>query len=367
MNFKQTQRVGASVARHSLLVAGFSAAIGVGLSRPAYSGAVIFNSPDPAFQTVALGVNDLGHLNFSTSVFRPTNASAAGLASLFPDGTWRDATAPGCLCEGWGLAATTSGSRISGYANQAIGTSGLTLESFSSTTTTALSNVSLSSASGVKVTHDYGVSSVGGMFKGKVTIANTSSDAISDIVYRRVMDWDVPPTEFREFVSHYGVTGNLESAGGNVRFASDNGFASSNPISAAGSIIPSSINSDFIDLGPSDHGSVFDFAFGDLGAGKSREFDIFYGAFDNEESALSALPSLALNLWSFGQSSAGGSAQNDGTTYVFGFRGVGSFVPLPPGGPVSSVPGPLPLFGMGAGFGMSRVLRRRIKAAKVGA
>ena len=47
-----------------------------------------------------------------------------------------------------------------------------------------------------------------------------------------------PPTEFSEFVTHSGVAANLESAGGNVRYASNNGFASSNPLSAAGTTGP---------------------------------------------------------------------------------------------------------------------------------
>jgi len=67
------------------------------------------------------------------------------------------------------------------------------------------------------------------------------------------MDWDVPPTQFYEFVSHFGVEENLESAGGNVRFASDNGFATSDPRSYPYEILFGTIDSNFFQKGPSDH------------------------------------------------------------------------------------------------------------------
>jgi len=329
---------------------------------PAYAQAQIFNGGTPATSTVALGVNQLGHLNIPSGL--NSNSSRLGLSYLFPDGSWRDATSPGCFCEGWGLAVTPFGfSRVSGFANESSGTSGLTLETFTSTPTTAKSAVSLTSSTGVKITHDYGVSNSFNVFKGVVKIENTSGNQIDDVVYRRVMDWDVPLTEFAEFVTHRGVAGNLESTGGNVRFASDNGFASSDPLSPAGEILPST-NVDFVDLGTADHGSVFDFAFGAISSGESKEFEIFYGAFSDEDSALAAIPSLGLNVYSLGQSNVGGLPNNDGPTFLFGFRGMGSFVPDPPD--PSSVPGPLPLLGCGAGLAWSRVLRRRIKAVRGG-
>jgi len=348
---------------HRVLIAASLSALAswVG-SQPAHAGDVIFNNTNPSLADVALGVNDLGHLNFTSSTFSPINTGGAtGLSYKFPDGSWRDATAPGCYCEGWGLALTlpTSTIPVSGYANVSGGTAGLTLSSFTSTGTTALSQVSLTLAPAVTVSHDY--SAVANGFKGKVTVKNTSAtDTVTNIVYRRAMDWDVPPTEFNEFVSHYGVVGNLIPAvGGKLLNASDNGFASSDPQTAAGFILPGSFNTDFVDLGPADQGSVFDFAFGDLAAGESLSFDIFYGAFPDEAAALSALPPLALNLFSLGQSNKAGGADNNAPTYVFGFRGVGVSTPLP-----ANVPGPLPLVGCGAGLGWSRALRRRIKVAK---
>ncbi len=268
-------------------------------------GAVIFNNADPSLASVALGVNDAGHLNFSDPLgFSPVNAGATGLSYRFPDGTWRDATSPGCLCEGWGVAVTDPfGSRVAGWVNQSSGSGGLKGGTFGSTTTTASSFIQLADYP-VDIGHFYGVSLVPNVFQGNVTITNSGTETVTDVVYRRVMDWDVPPTQLFEYVSHFGVESNLESAGGKVRFASNNGFASSDPRWYPGEIFlsDSSINVDFFQKGPADHGSVFDFAFGDLAPGESRTFNIFYGAAANLADAQAAIEKLKPDVWSFGQS-----------------------------------------------------------------
>jgi len=263
-------------------------------------GAVIFNNADPSLASVALGVNDAGHLNFSDPLgFGPVNAGATGLSYRFTDGTWRDATSPGCLCEGWGVAVTDPfGSRVAGWVNQSSGSGGLKGGTFGSTTTTASSFIQLADYP-VDIGHFYGVSLVPNVFQGNVTITNSGTETVTDVVYRRVMDWDVPATEFNGYVSHFGVESNLESAGGKVRFASDNGFASSDPRTYAGGNF---INVDFFQKGPADQGSVFDFAFGDLAPGESRTFNIFYGAAANLADAQAAIAKLKPDVWSFGQS-----------------------------------------------------------------
>ena len=296
-------------------------------TQSAHANAVIFNNADPALRTLALGVNDAGNLNIFDSSFSTTNGNggATGLARLFADGTWRDATSPGCLCEGWGVAASSlAGGRFAGWANEALGSGGLTGGLFGSTTTTATSQIDLA-ALPIRVSHAYGPSLAPNAFQGNVSIVNTGTDKVTDVVYRRVMDWDVPPTQFYEFVSHFGVEENLESAGGNVRFASDNGFAVSDPRSYAGQILGGTINSNFFQKGPADHGSVFDFAFGDLDPGQSRTFNIFYGAGATLSEAQSTIAILEPDVWSFGQSIDYGSyTPNDNSpTFLFAFGGVG--------------------------------------------
>lgn len=284
-------------------------------------GAVIFNHLDPSQATVALGVNNEGHLNFWDmdnnhyswdDGFSTSNGTfgAFGLAVKFPDGTWRDATAPGCLCEGWGLAVTlANGDRVAGTASvdNWPGVTGLTDGVFGATATTATSQVSLVDAP-VVVTHAYGVSLVPGIFQGNVTITNTGLETVTDVVYRRAMDWDIPPTEFNEYISHYGVEENLVSNDGNVLHASNNGFESVDPRDTPWPISPESENVDLVHFGPDDHGSLFDFAFGRLEPGESRVFNIFYGVAENEEAAHAAMALLNPNVYSFGQATVGGGA-----------------------------------------------------------
>lgn len=291
---------------------------------PAYAGAIIYNSNNISAATIALGVNDEGHLNFSGGV-RPGNSSAMGIAYRFPDGEFYDATSPGCLCEGWGVAVTRAdGQTVAGFANVAAGTAGLTGGSFSSTTTRATSQIGLSDAP-VVITHAYGVSLAPNLFQGNITITNTGTTALNNVTYRRAMDWDVPGTEFSEYVTHKGVLANLTTNGGAVLRASDNGFASSDPRQSIGQVMAGTTNTDFVDSGAADHGSVFDFAFGSLAAGESRTFNIYYGAAANETAALDALNTINADVYSLGQSRAdGGGPANDAPTFIFAFGGVGT-------------------------------------------
>lgn len=289
----------------------------------AQAGAVI------QYGNTLLGVNDGGELNFNG--FHP-----AGGSSVY--GVYRigvgDAISPGCPCEGWGVSTSYdfggSTSLTSGFLNRSAGNGGLTGGTFGSTSSTAISTIGLSGAP-VQITHQFGGSLASDVFQVNVTITNTGTGTANDIVYRRAMDWDVPPTEFSEFVTHSGVAANLESAGGNVRYASNNGFASSNPLSAAGTTGPefignASVNQDFVDLGAADHGSVFDFAFGSLAAGESRSFNIFYGSAANESQALAKLNQLGVDLYSLGQSSinVGTGPRLDETTGLPLFTETGS-------------------------------------------
>lgn len=310
----------------SSLVLGLATGLGLSFPQLSQAGGVIFNNTNPSLASLALGINNEGHLNFEDPLFRPNNSAATGLSFRFADGKFEDATSPGCYCEGWGVAATNSGIRVAGWANVSSGSGGLTGGVFGSTGTTASSFIGLSDAP-LGIQHFYGISLAPDVFQGNVTITNNGTEVISDIVYRRVMDWDVPRSEFFEYVSHSGVVSNLESAGGNVRFASDNGFASSDPRTLPGEILAGTTNTDFFQSGPADHGSVFDFAFGNLNPGQSRTFNIFYGAAPNLAAAQSAITQLNPQVWSFGQSTSGVTPANDQPTFLFAFNGVGGGEP----------------------------------------
>lgn len=282
----------------------------------AYAGAVI------TYGATSLGVNDSAELNFFGN--GPGGSMTYG---VFRAGVG-DAISPGCLCEGWGVSTSYgSASPTSGFVNRSAGNGGLTGGVFGSTAVTATSSINLSGAP-ITVNHLFGPSLQPDIFQVNVSITNMGSATANDVRYRRVMDWDVPPTVFREFVTHQGVVANLTGAGGNVLYASDNGFATSNPLFGADRINVGTVNTDFVDNGPNDHGSVFDFAFGDLATGESRTFNIFYGSRESEASALSALAALGVDVFSLGQNSApGGATTGTPATFIFAFGGVGGVAP----------------------------------------
>ena len=301
---------------------------------------------------IALGVNDAGHLNTTVGNVAQ-NAGRTGLSYDFAgDGSnFRDATSPGCFCEGWGVSVDGS---VSGSANVNFGSPiNLTVDSFSSTATTATSAVHLSSLPGISVTHAYAPAdnAPGALFKSVVTIANTTGATVDDVKYVRVMDWDVPLTEFSEYVTIQGTatTTLLERS-------HDNGFNSADPLASDSPLNAATADVDFVDDGPADHGAYFRFNFGSLADGESAEFTIFYGAAANQREAEAAIAAEGIELFSLGQSNPTGSPGDDLPTYIFGFTGVGGEPVIP------DVPEPATIALLGLGLAGFAGRRRKAKA-----
>ena len=283
------------------------------------TGAIIYNSTLSGEQKIALGVNREGHLNTRIGDIT-SNASATGLAYKWSDDRWIDATSPGCLCEGWGA----SGNGHVGRANVAVGgVSGLTVESFESSTANITSVTSIGPADDkvLQVTHEYGPSPEAQhtLFQGLVTVTNVSDKVVENVRYRRVMDWDIHPTEFSEYVSHGGVSASLGAAAApKLIDACDNGFENPTPFGGCRPIDYSTKNSDFNHSGPRDHGSSFNFQLPDLNCGESISFMIYYGVADTRALALDAIDAVGASIYSLGAS----RSSRDGITYIFGFKGV---------------------------------------------
>ena len=296
-------------------------------SFPSYG--VIYNSTVVADRKIALGVNPEGHLNTPRGSGPTTNAGGStGIAYKFSPGeNWKDATSPGCLCEGFGVSALDGyGVMTSGFANVAVngGARNLEVKSFVVDTTSIVSTVWIKDSKGqplLEVTHRYGPSAEAPefLFQGLVTVTNISGTPLKDIRYRRVMDWDVPPTEFSEHVTHVGVAASYASSKTPKIFtAGNNGFQSADPKEQTGYLMNGETrNVDFNRNGPRDHGSSFTFSLGELICGESANFIIYYGAAETRSIIVNALGKVKATIYSLGEARTGSNI-----TFAFGFRGV---------------------------------------------
>lgn len=287
------------------------------------AGAIIGNG------VIQLGVRHTGDLNVPGGSRSMGGTSTVGLRYA-PTGA--ESTAPGCTCEGWGVwdRSAGSGTGRKGWANSAFGYGNIVVESFTSTASEATAVTRMGAGTGTfRVTHHYAPSAeTPNLYQVNVTIENISATP-ADLIYRRVMDWDIEPTPFREFVTlQRGTSTDLWRT-------DNNGFNSGDP-SSFGSFGQFNVN--FVDNGPRDHGALFDFAFGTLAPGAKKSFKTFYGAAGNEVDAKKALGFVGAEVYSFGQpSSPNGAALGVPNTFIFAFGAVGG-TPVEPPPPEANKP-----------------------------
>lgn len=274
-------------------------------------GAIITNG------TIELGVNPEGHLNVNGG--SPSSGEGTTRVGLRYLPTNADAISPGCLCEGWGAADLTSS--VSGWASVANNgvSPNLEVEDFLQVSTdVAISRVLIKNSQGapvLRVTHQY-LPSVESpyVYTAYVTIENVSSNSVN-AAYRRVMDWDVEPTAFDEYVTFVGNP----QAEPWLQTITNNGFDNPDPLQPPTAISGAPAHTgEGVDIGHYDHGALFDFRFGEVLPGQAVQFKIFYGATPNEAEALTAINQVQAPVYSLGEP-ATDPATGTPNTFLFGF------------------------------------------------
>ena len=328
--------------------------LGAALPAAAQTQAVITND------TVTLGVNQEGHLNV---VVDPAQAGEdAGWLGLQLTATGNSsATRYDGLRhlgprEGWGVAVPGTG--VVGFVNhEFVGPAGWVTDAvqvvpfpLSVTGDRATSVVRITDGFNpiLEVTHDWFPLPAGDFFtpylyQANVTIRNLTSAPVGagadGLRYRRVMDWDAEPTFAEAYVTIAGLSPAKPPF---VRFTSDDGFETSNPLQfddvwasnafppgspvdvflddqlvfGAADPQPCGFTTDFVRCGyrgtlpfVADHGALFDFAFPALAAAgvcddpvngpcDSRTFTIFYGAAPTRAAAELALYTVGVEVYS---------------------------------------------------------------------
>jgi hypothetical protein len=155
----------------------------------------------------------------------------------------------------------------------------------------------------LRVTHYYEPApETDNLYVATVTFVNTGVESLTDLRYRRVMDWDVPPDVFNECVSI--GTGSAVS----LEYASDNGFLTSNPLAnPIGDFFafecPFGVGCPVFDSGPEDHGAAFQFLFKNndltlvtLDPGETFTFKIYYGGAGTKADATAALVAVGAEV-----------------------------------------------------------------------
>ncbi len=258
------------------------------------------------------------------------NLIAAGIGLRRRGDSDTEVLAHGWLCEGWGISAGD----VSGYANadsSCGGTSGLTLESFSMTSTPAGTRAVSVTRMGnaLRVTHDFGPSADANLYRVDVRVERLPGYGLSGytdtpIKYRRTFDWDVAPTQFNEFVTWAKRSDHADRF---VTYTSDNGFARSDPLSGPTYLAASGW---FDRDGLSDHGGLIDLNLGHLGMlDPPVEFTLYYGVTTGEAAAKASVAAVDAHAYSLGIASS-----TPETTAVFAVDGTS----LPVGESSASLP-----------------------------
>ena len=284
--------------------------------------------------TIRLGVNDQGHLNVPG--FDPSSGTGTSTVGLRYLPTNADALSPGCLCEGWGISAEIFDFVESGWANEYWGGVGnLDTVGADFGDDTAHSVVWIGGPERtLSVEHAYHpVPGVPWLYAidvevDNITAVNSDNEFLYygplSAVYRRVMDWDVEPTAFSEYVT-IGADGGVMPP--EIRFTSNDGFGSPDPTDPWSNLGTTGL---FDDFGPRDQGAMIEIDLGTLyPSDPAVTFTMYYGAAPDETTALDALAAVGAELYSIAQpDTVDGATTGEPNTFIWGYKaGEGGYEP----------------------------------------
>lgn len=257
---------------------------------------------------IQLGVNETGELDVDYDTPSADGTYPLGLRYI---PTRNEALAPGCLCEGWGLKATPAlgGEVVAGGVTRNSGPDNVDLTSFTSDGVEATSITTVGSYS---VKHHYHPSPDPRLYQVDVSIFNPVAFDNPEVIYRRVMDFDVEPTAFNESMTVLVDPSDRDW----VVATTDNGFLDPNPVTAP---YPRMESGEFTDLGPADLGASWDFDVTPTALFQPIEFTLYYGAGKDTADALDALQEVGVGTYALAKPASdpvGGSPN----TFVFGFK-----------------------------------------------
>ena len=241
---------------------------------------------------VEIGFTELGNLIDSPSHEPGATSQPLGLRLIGEPDT--EVLGWGCACEGWGVGTPGDPAR-SGGVSWGNGTSNVELNSFEQLSSTSITST-VSVAGAYLVKHSFHPSPSPNLIQIDVEVSYVGPEpAPKSVFYRRVFDWDIPPTVYREYTTM--ATG----SGGGAAFVahtSDDGFANPSPASARTQIRSSGF---FTDSGEYDNGGQVELSLGSFEKVRVKTFTIYYGAAASEAGALAAVDTVSADVYSLGQ------------------------------------------------------------------
>ena len=272
-------------------------------------------------------------------------------------GTWTEVLNYGTLIDAFGASAKigVGGADFYGGASSAFpGISNLDPATIQFTTETAKTTVKVTGQP-LEITHNFKPSTdTDDLYEITVTYKNThATDSLTDLRYRRVIDFDVPqPVVFDECISIFHTSPKFLEYAHNNPFTSDNdprNDQSLNSKSGFASCIPGTNNcpqapGPNMDFGPNDQGAFFNFHFAGvtIPPGGTFEFNIYYGASANKAAADAAVSAVGATTaaYAFNPDGATNSCNNtdgsDPAVFIFAFSEGADPCGLPAGGCVAN-------------------------------